>query len=35
VRWNVASDIVVAWVITLPASALIATLFYLLSGLFQ
>ena len=35
VRWNVASNIVVAWVITLPASALIAALFYLLSGLLQ
>jgi inorganic phosphate transporter, PiT family len=34
VRWNVASNIVVAWVITLPASALIAAFFYLLSGLF-
>ena len=35
VRWNVASNIVIAWVITLPASALIAALFYLLSGLFR
>src|SRR3979411_719726 len=34
VRWNVASNIVMAWVITLPASALIAAFFYLLSGLF-
>jgi PiT family inorganic phosphate transporter len=34
VRWNVASSIVVAWVVTLPASALIAALFYLASGLF-
>jgi PiT family inorganic phosphate transporter len=34
VRWNVASSIVVAWVVTLPASALIASLFYLVSGLF-
>ncbi|MBS4084255.1 MAG: inorganic phosphate transporter [Rhizobiales bacterium] len=34
VRWNVASGIVVAWVITLPASAIIASLFYLASGLF-
>jgi PiT family inorganic phosphate transporter len=33
VRWNVASNIVVAWIITLPASALIAALFYALSGL--
>jgi inorganic phosphate transporter, PiT family len=35
VRWNVATNIVMAWVITLPASGLIAALFYLLSGLFQ
>jgi PiT family inorganic phosphate transporter len=33
VRWNVASNIVVAWVITLPASAAIAGLCYWLSGL--
>jgi inorganic phosphate transporter, PiT family len=33
VRWNVASNIVVAWVITLPASGLVAALFYALSGL--
>ncbi len=32
VRWNVASNIVVAWVITLPSSALIAGLSYWLSG---
>jgi PiT family inorganic phosphate transporter len=31
VRWNVASNIVVAWIITLPASALIAACFYWLS----
>jgi PiT family inorganic phosphate transporter len=35
VRWNIASNIVIAWVITLPASALIAAFFYLLSGLFR
>src|SRR3954451_17895531 len=35
VRWNVASNIVVAWVITLPASALMAAFFYLLSRLFR
>ena len=28
VRWNVASSIVVAWIVTLPASALIAAVFY-------
>ena len=33
VRWGVASNIVVAWVITLPAAALIAALFYWLTGL--
>jgi inorganic phosphate transporter, PiT family len=34
VRWNVASNIVVAWFITLPAAALIAALFYWLGGAF-
>jgi PiT family inorganic phosphate transporter len=34
VRWNVASNIVVAWVITLPAAGIIAAAFYLLSGVF-
>ncbi|KAB2917078.1 MAG: inorganic phosphate transporter [Hyphomicrobiaceae bacterium] len=33
VRWNVASNIVTAWVITLPAAGLIAALTYALSGL--
>jgi PiT family inorganic phosphate transporter len=33
VRWNVASNIVFAWVITLPAAALIAALFYGLTTL--
>jgi len=33
VRWNVANTIVVAWIITLPASGIIAAIFYLLSGL--
>lgn len=32
VRWNIATNIVMAWVITLPASALVAALFYWLSG---
>lgn len=32
VRWNVASNIVFAWIITLPAAALIAALFYALTG---
>jgi PiT family inorganic phosphate transporter len=33
VRWNVASNIVFAWVITLPAAALIGAFFYWLSRL--
>jgi inorganic phosphate transporter, PiT family len=33
VRWNVASNIVIAWVVTLPAAALMAALFYALGGL--
>jgi inorganic phosphate transporter, PiT family len=32
VRWNVATDIVIAWIITLPAAAFAAALFYVLSG---
>ena len=32
VRWNVAKDIVVAWIVTMPAAGLIAALFYLLAG---
>jgi len=32
VRWNVASNIVMAWIITLPASGLMAALCYLLSN---
>jgi PiT family inorganic phosphate transporter len=32
VRWNVAKDIVVAWVITMPATGLIGAGFYLLAG---
>jgi PiT family inorganic phosphate transporter len=35
VRWNVATNIVAAWIITLPASGLIGALFYLLSGLIE
>jgi inorganic phosphate transporter, PiT family len=34
VRWNVASNIVVAWVVTIPAAALIAAAFYALTRLF-
>ncbi len=33
VRWNVANNIVMAWVITLPAAGIIAAIFYLLAGL--
>ena len=32
VRWGVAREIVTAWIITIPASALIAALFYWLSN---
>ena len=34
VRWSVANDIVVAWIITIPASAFIAALAYAAVGLF-
>ena len=34
VRWNVAGNIVAAWVVTLPASGLMAALCYLLSKAF-
>jgi PiT family inorganic phosphate transporter len=34
VRWNVASNIVVAWVVTLPAAAVIGAVFYGLTRLF-
>jgi PiT family inorganic phosphate transporter len=34
VRWNVASSILVAWVVTLPAAAIVAAGAYLLAGLF-
>jgi PiT family inorganic phosphate transporter len=35
VRWNVASNIVVAWVLTIPASALIAAMCYYLTRLWS
>jgi PiT family inorganic phosphate transporter len=35
VRWNVANDIVVAWIITIPASAFIAAIAYAAVGLFE
>src|SRR6187455_2292390 len=34
VRWGVAKGIVTAWIITIPASATVAALFYWLSGVF-
>ncbi|HLZ77938.1 MAG TPA: inorganic phosphate transporter [Sphingomonas sp.] len=34
VRWNVASSIIIAWVVTIPAAALVGALFYWLTGLF-
>jgi PiT family inorganic phosphate transporter len=33
VRWNVASNIVFAWIVTMPAAALVAALFYFLAAL--
>jgi PiT family inorganic phosphate transporter len=33
VRWNIASNIVVAWIVTLPAAALVGAFFYLAAGL--
>ena len=32
VRWNVAKDIAVAWIITMPAAGLIGAVFYLLAS---
>jgi PiT family inorganic phosphate transporter len=34
VRWGIARSIVIAWVVTMPMAALIASLFYFLAGLF-
>ena len=34
VRWGVAQNVVTAWVITIPASAAVAALFYWLTTLF-
>ena len=34
VRWGVAGNVVVAWIITIPASAAVGALFYLLTTLF-
>jgi PiT family inorganic phosphate transporter len=35
VRWGVAQSILIAWIITIPASGLIAAAFYLAAGLFN
>ena len=34
VRWNVATGIVMAWVVTMPAAALVAAMFYWVVGVF-
>ncbi len=34
VRWNVTTNIIVAWVITMPAAALVGALFYWMVGIF-
>jgi PiT family inorganic phosphate transporter len=34
VRWNVAQGIVIAWVVTMPAAALVGAAFYFLAGAF-
>jgi len=34
VRWGVAGDVVVAWIVTIPASAAVGAVFYLLTTLF-
>jgi inorganic phosphate transporter, PiT family len=33
VRWGLAGNIVIAWLITMPAAAFIAALFYVVAGL--
>ena len=35
VRWNIAANIVVAWIVTLPASGIAAALCYFVVGLFR
>ena len=35
VRWNVAQNIVIAWVVTIPATAFIGAVFYALAGLLR
>jgi PiT family inorganic phosphate transporter len=34
VRWGVAQSVMIAWIITIPASAAVGALFYLLTRLF-
>ncbi|HEY0300030.1 MAG TPA: inorganic phosphate transporter, partial [Rhizomicrobium sp.] len=34
VRWNVAQDIVIAWVVTMPAAGVMGAVFYWLYGAF-
>jgi inorganic phosphate transporter, PiT family len=34
VRWSVANNIVFAWIVTIPAAALVSAFFYWLAGLF-
>jgi inorganic phosphate transporter, PiT family len=35
VRWNVASDIVTAWILTIPAAALVAALSFFVIRFFE
>ncbi len=35
VRWGVAREIVIAWILTIPASGLLAALFYAFGKLFS
>jgi PiT family inorganic phosphate transporter len=35
VRWNIAREVVLAWVLTLPAAAAVAAVFYVGAGLFE
>ncbi|NLS08345.1 inorganic phosphate transporter, partial [Rhizobium sp. P32RR-XVIII] len=35
VRWGLAGNIVIAWIITMPAAAVISALFYGLTTLFS
>jgi inorganic phosphate transporter, PiT family len=35
VRWNIASNIVVAWIVTLPAAAVVGALFYAAAGVIR